>query len=346
MKIILATWITLFLIPVIVHSQVNVTNSVEVDYNYQQYKSVFDEEQGAFGEPAPDPGTPPPILFNTVPGWLQEPMPASAASFQVIGISDPGLDSVTARRQAIFRALYLGSLMNGCRVRNLVDYYSQEKSAHNSELTGKYADYFEFTSFSPHGVDESTVVHQHLNDNGECLVIIDFPAYSGGNPALAFQTNGMITEFQRNGKYESNSRIDFSLKAGRHDDADGFRYLFRSINGLVDMESYSGNEMLPQADARYKYTQTVTTEAPRDKQGIKTDRGLWNALLLAIIKDITVDIRTRSALVKSTADNYTGNSLALDREAVTGKLSFRLNRIILYDINLWAILEQINFTQP
>ena len=334
------------MIPVGVFSQVNVRNSVEIDENYENFRQTFDQEIGSIEENQPEETAPLQVKYSSTPAWLQDQLSFDNQSVQVIGISDPGLDSSLAMNQAIYRALFLGSLMNGSHVKNLVDYFSREKTEGGSELTGRYADYFEFSGSSPVGVSGARVIKHAYTESGECVVIVDFPLYSGSSPALTFQSNGMITEFEKNSRYECNSRIEFSDNQANNEPGESFRFIFRSINGLVEHESYSQDILLPSVIAKYKYSLSGSVSPPAGKEGTKTDRGLWDALLLSVIKEITVKIRTQSAQVQTTADNYTGNTQALDREIVTGKLTFRLDRVILQDIFLWTTLEQFNFSQP
>jgi len=346
MKVFLIIWITLVLLPFGLYSQGDILNSGEIDYNYNQYRKTFQEELNALEtsemEARPFNG----VGLSSVPAWLMMPLACSSSTITVIGISDPGIDSAIARSQAIFRALFLASLMSSSSLSNLVDKYSQDFENKASEFSGRYIDYFEFISQVSCEISEAKVLKEQFTDFGECIVQIEYQVNTGSKPALIFKTVGMINEFEKDGIYEGNSRIEFSGQSQANSMADYFKYISRSVNSLVDVESYHQDELLTVYTAKLKYRLPDSTDQSIKTEGARTDRGLWNALLTSVIRIVTIELRTQSGQVKSASDHYTGKSQTLDREAITGNLSFRLNQILIHDNNLWAILDQFNFSQP
>ncbi len=347
MKVFLVIWIALlFLFPCCLYSQGDDPSHKDIDESCRIYRTtIADELNAPDAFIAEENDTTFPRLSN-IPDWLIKPLPASGNILNVIGISDPGIDSAIARQQAIFRALYVASLMSGSSLRNLVDNYNQDVEDKTSEISGQYVDYFEFNSQAPIDINDLKVLQVHYTNFGECIVLAECPVTAEPTTAMSFKTIGMINEFEKDGRYECNSRIEFAGHPPSNPQSNDHRYISRAINGLVDVESYYKNSLLDPATTRLKYWQTDTSSQSKETEGVKTDRGLWNAFLTSVIKVITLEIRTQPGELKSASDNYSGKSESLNREAITGILTFHLDQILLYDNKLWAILDQIKFSQP
>ena len=346
MKVFLIIWITILFFPVCLISQGDIRTHPEIDENYRQYRIIFDHEIKAMETPMAEEEMAIPAGISAVPAWLIQPLASLPAHLQVIGISDPGLDSSLARTQALYRALLLASLMNGSSMNNLIDLYSQDYNIPSPQFSGQYFDYFEFTSVVNCEISDVSVLKEHFTGFGECIVLVDYRVISSTSPEYIFKTVGMINEFEKDGIYECNSRIESGGQSEKSYQKDDFKYICRSVNDLVEVESYYQDKLLPVFTSKLKYRVQDTVNFTPTSSGVKTDHGLWNALLISIIKSLTLEIRSQSAQVKSATDHYPGKTQALNREAVTGILSFHLDRIYLHDNSLWAIPEQINFSQP
>jgi hypothetical protein len=342
MKVFLFIWITLLIcFPHGVPAQDGTINHGEIDVNYSRYRQTFEKEIEGIETPGENVNTANSFIYSPVPDWFFQSLKTSPSNIQIFGISDPGIDSSIARTQAVFRALYLASLMTGTSVSNLVDNYSEDTENKSSHVSGQYVDYFELNSQVPFDISDVTIVKEQFTEFGECIVMIKIPASSASKPVLSFKTVGMITEFGKNGVYECNSRIEFSGQSTKGD----FRYICRSVNGLVDAESYYNNEALSLNTVKLKYKQPEPADM-QNIQGSRADRGLWNACLTAVLKALTLELRMLPAQLKSTSDNYTGKTEILNREATGGNLTFRLDQVFLNDNKIWAVLDQFNFTQP
>jgi hypothetical protein len=342
MKVFLFVWITLLMFfPRGLLAQEGTNGHDEIDYNFSLYRQTFEKEIEGIETPGENINTANSYIYSTVPDLLFEPIKTSSSNLQIFGISDPGIDSSIARTQAVFRALFLASLMSNTKVSNLVDNYSEDIENKTSQVSGQYVDYFELNSQLPFDISDAKIIREEFTTFGECAVLIEIPASSSPKPTLCFKTVGMITEFEKNGVYECNSRIEFSGTSAMAD----FRYICRSVNGLAEAESYYNKELLGLNTAKLKYKQP---ESPgtQNTQGCETDRGLWHACLTAVLKEVTLELRMLPAQLKSTSDNYIVKTEILNREATSGNLTFRLNRFFLNDNNLWAVLDQFNFTQP
>jgi hypothetical protein len=346
MKVFLFIWITLLLFPFGLHSQDDIGNSAEIDYNYSRYRETFKSELDALE--TSDTGEAPVISLGIsyIPGWMIMPLSVSSSAITVIGISDPGIDTLTARSQAIFRALYLASLMNGSTLNNLVDQFSQDFDVEKPEFSSQYVDYFEFSSQVSCLINEAKVLRENFTDFGECVVMVEFPVNPVPNPSLTFKTVGMITEFEKDGIYECHTRIEFDGQSLSNPGYGNFKYISRSVNDLVEVESYCRDKLLPVLTAKLKYREQDSLNHSPSAICVRTDRGLWNALLTAVIKAVTLEIRTQPTLFKSASDNYTGTSRTLNREAITGNLTFSMDQVLINDNKLWAILDHFKFFQP
>jgi hypothetical protein len=346
MKVFLLIWITLLLFPFGLYSQGDIGNSAAIDYNYDQYRETFKSELNALETSGIEENAVISAGISPVPDWLLLPISVSSSTINVIGISDPGIDSTTARSQAIFRALFLGSLMSGSALSNLVDLFSQDFDNKKSGYSGQYVDYFEFSSQVPCGISEAKVIKENYTDFGECIVMIEYQVIPDPIPALTFKTIGMITEFEKDGVYECHSRIEFNGQSLSNPGGGNFQYISRSINDLVEVESYYQDKLLQTLPLKLKYSLPDSIYISKPEACARTDRGLWNALLASVIKAVTLEIRTQPTLFESASDHYTGTSQSLNREAIKGNLTFSLDQVIINDNKLWAILDHFKFSQP
>jgi hypothetical protein len=346
MKVFLIIWITLLLSPYCLFPQGNDLSHQGIDQNYQKFRATCEQELNASDSLVKEED---PLIYpilSYIPEWLIKPLPEPNNTISVIGISDPGIDSTLARSQAIFRALFLASLMSGSTLNNVVDNYNKDVEDKTSEISGQYVDYFEFSSQAPLEIDDAKVLQEQYTSSGECIVLVEYPVMTTPKQALAFKTTGMINEFEKDGVYEGNSRIEITGHSQSNSQAVEHQYISRAVNGVADVESYYKGNLLTPPTAKLKYWQTDSSSQSVKIEGVKTDRGLWNAFLTAVIKTVTLEIRTQPGELKSASDNYSGKSESLNREAMTGILTFHLDQILLYDNKLWAILDQIKFSQP
>ncbi|MCU0369879.1 MAG: hypothetical protein MUC31_00550 [Bacteroidales bacterium] len=346
MKVFLVIWIPLLLFPFCLYSQGNERSYQEIDENYRQYRVIFDKEVNALDTHATAGQPVNPAALSTIPSRLLQPLDDLPGRIYATGISDPGIDSSLARSQAIYRALLLASMMNGTAVSNLVDHYVQDYQLSSPEFSGQYFDYFEFTSEATCEIAKAAVLQESYTDFGECIVRIEYRAEPGTGPSYVFRTVGVINEFEKDGVFECNTRIESGSKSLADSRAGDFLFICRMVNGLADVESYFQGKLLPVTAARLKYRSPGNEDETLPPEGVKTDRGLWNALLTSVIKALTIEIRSQTGQVKSATDNYSDKTQALSREAVTGTLTFRLDRIFIQDNHLWTFPEQINFSQP
>lgn len=331
----------LFILPGKLSAQNETMGHDEIDYNFEKYRQTFEEELKGLEAPGADVNVSSSFVFSSVPEWMFQPVSGSPEPF-LIGISDPGIDSTTARSQAVSRAIYLYSVMHKASVSNLVDYYLQDYQSQSSQIRGQYVDYFEFESQAPFNADGISIIKEEFTDFGECVVQIRLGTASPSGSGFSFKTVGMISEFEKNGIYECNSRIELTGESS----GETSKYISRSVNGLIEAESYFNGQSLPVISSKLKYKQPKTLADSNRLQGAKTDRGLWNAYLTALIKAVTIELRTIPAEFRSASDNYSDKTQTLSREASSGSMTFIINQIFLNNNKIWANIDQFNFTQP
>jgi hypothetical protein len=341
MKVILLIWITLLMaVPHGLTAQQG-DGQGQIDYNYNRYRQTFEKEIEGTKTPGEEVNAANSFIYSPVPDWLFQPLKTSYPVIQAFGISDPGLDSSIARSQAASRAIYIASLMSNTAVSNLVDNYAEDAQKKTSQVSGQYVDYFELTSSNQLDISDVRVVQEEFTSFGECIVMVEIPSSSTEKPVSHFKTVGMLKEFEKDGAFECNSRIELTARSPEMQS----RYVSRSVGGLIDVESYMDDNQLILNTNKLKYKQYSPSEK-QSIQGAPADRGLWNAYLTAVLKALTVELRLLPAQMKSTSDNYPGKTEILNREATGGNLTFRINQVFINNNKVWAILDQFNFTQP
>lgn len=83
----------------------------KIDYDYQVFKESFQKEIKAFQHKPKEQSKPQKVFYVQLPEWFIHAT-KNNNGFDVIGISDPGLDSTVAIHQAVMRACGLAFLYN------------------------------------------------------------------------------------------------------------------------------------------------------------------------------------------------------------------------------------------
>jgi hypothetical protein len=315
-----------------------------IDAHYQRYRVVFERETDSANMLTTDFASSLPQCRSELPCWITGPFALTHASGEVIGISDPWTDSTKARQQAITRAIYLGSLMAGTQINSLVDHYAQEYG--ESGLAGQYIDYFEYICQAVAGFREINVTREARLESGEYAVLITLPLKPQEENLLHFRTTGMVTEFENKGRYETNARMEFKAYAGGPGTAPVTAFISRTIDELTEIESVVDGKTVPVILSRYRYQVPGDCHSSGEPEGARTDRGLWNALFDSLLRELATAVRSQPSRVMSTSDLYTGKTQFLNREVMTGTMTFRIAGIHVYDNRLRAILDQFNVNQP
>ncbi len=341
MKVSLMIWALLLLPPAGALAQADTAN---IDVQYRRYKLIFEQETDSLDRQGKDSAEHLSVLRSGVPCWFSGPFAQREERLEVIGVSDPWTDTLSARKQAIIRAMYLGALMAGTRISSLVDHYGLEHG--ESGLAGQYIDYFEYGCHAIPDVMEITVLQETLLISGEYIVLVDFPLIRREKKSLLFLTTGMVTEFENKGRYETNARMEFSAYAGGPESPPVTRFITRTIDELTETESSVDGKPVTLALARYRYQLPSDCPLALTAEGARTDRGLWNALFDSVLRELAVAVRAQPSTVMSASDLYTGKSQMLSREVLTGEMTFRIAGLQLQDNRLRAVLDQFNLKQP
>ena len=149
-------YISLLLFPLFLFSQ-NIDPSQQnsgakpIEQQYDSFKKTFEKETNSAPENKvkreknKTVSNQPPCAL---PAWICDfQVPDNENTLFTLGISDPGLDSANALKQATIRAKCLLSLFYKSSIQNITDSYNNEYSGH--EILEK------FTSFSKIESDES-----------------------------------------------------------------------------------------------------------------------------------------------------------------------------------------------
>ncbi len=255
------------------------------------------KEENAFTQPVMVKVTVPPQIFT----------PPSAAFFPCPGISDPGKDTLEARKQAIERACMLRGLLSGANLRHVGDLFSVSRPGDKKSLN-HFEEYYEVRSgYSDCPVPESTFHFTHLT-NGECIAWI--PAGIPQTDTTHYPVRSLTATLYLNEKMVFRPSMAFRVMyeavrqgAGEYQITDGMEFTWYPNGKCL---YFNPTDTLPAQNNPRQYYY-MTPDNPADTEtagGIPVSEGLWPALMSCLLLQITELQSTEEAKFKSLSESF------------------------------------------
>lgn len=324
--------VLLFAISVQGIAQVVTPNNEEVEKAYEQFKETFNEE---FNE-KPDKETETAILSYRPLVKLEQWFfgVEQHSDLMVIGVSDPGLDSLDARNQAVLRALALGAFARKSHIQNVSDNYYIEQSGRKT--LGKFNSFTRYAATDKLGYE---IINEQYTGNAEMLVFIK--VIEGRDDAMVIDANLELFQSETSGQLMNRLLLDIeaTTQNGEHLHA---TWMLKENSKSIEIQSSWNGQQLDLLRAKYRYMPQVL--APENQVGdgafqFEMKYGLWYAYINAMAVNME-QMEVFNSKVKFLDEKYDEQFQDLTRVVFTQTASFRLAGMQIHDNLLSVILDK------
>lgn len=317
----------------------------KIDDDHELYEFVFNYELNKYGERNSrhlyD------ILPEKLPSWFRE-FPVLPAS-HIIGISDPGMDSVTGYEQALLRGKSLFLLLRNSSFQNITDDYTNYTG--EKEVDGyatKFHDYTKISSIDTSIIYNFSVVGQHITKYGETVLLIK------ANPDMKSPGKIKSTAEYMQIFVETGSGIDkiefiniSTVETSNDDDsvANQLSYQYKFVNQSFEILS-AFNELnidLPLRSYNYYPSDNLEFDTTQLSYHAHLKKGLWNSYISRFIIEMTSVGKNSPTLIKNTDDFYTKKNEGLIRTILSDTLTFNINYVRIKNNHLLVDLTGQNY---
>lgn len=317
-----------------VNAQVVDPEKIQVEKAYEKFREEFHLE---FGDDGVDTDGKPVMNYRPavlLENWLFEARGVESGRTLSLGISDPGLDSADAMRQATLRALSLAAFMDRSEIQNISDNYYIENAG--TKTLGKFNS---FTSFASADTLGFSVLESQYTTNGEIIVLIDVSE----NYENAFVINAHLELFQSETSGRLLTRlmltIDAENSSGENLQAS---WLLKENSRSYEIVSEWNGKRINALQARLKYltpSQVAENEFAISDYRFDLKYGLWYAYLNALAANME-QMEVFASQVKFLDEKYDERFQDLTRVVFAETMSFHIRGIRIFDNQLTIDLEK------
>lgn len=341
-------FIMLFCSALILSGQTNPDRG-RVERAYDSFKETFQKEFEHTPQTKEDPRTSdmamvyyPPV---NLPGWFFDHGSRTLQDRRMIGISDPGVDSLAAYEQAVRRAMALLALSADFRIETIMDNYYNERSG--TKTLGKFNVFTSINADMPVNEDDFELLESYYAPTGEMIVLV-------GLKDLKYppDTCNTVKCFVENFESEQTlSRRPVYLKRTALDFAASRCSGMKSTASWVRNESMDRYEIISGMDTlafemvygAFKYIEPDfgQTKLPEENfpQFFSLDKGLWNGYFTALLNRIEQIDQQYNSQIKNLDENYDEQFQGLTRVIFTAEGSFSIKRTIISDNRILLELD-------
>lgn len=254
--------------------------------------------------------------IQEIPAWFLNPPLSSDNQIIALGISDPGMDSITGWNQALIRAQIMANIFRKNTTQLLCDFFLNEKDNTQQVV---YEHFSRIVTFMSDSANEFEVLESYRNAYDETIILISFTPSMHVDPA---RLKTVFMELYRNevensiyGKYES--VYELLVNDSNKNNSEFLKYQFTEYGPRTSAEGFFNNEeyVVPIYSLSYKLTDNQTT--------IQYAHGLWQGYLKSTINSILAIAKQKPENIKVMGDKYKADSYEkLTRGLSVNKLSF------------------------
>lgn len=322
---------------------------IKVDHDYEKFANRLENEIEAFkqrhgGEQAQAKVISPDIL----PPWLLEPLVTENSGLHFIGISDPGMDSISAYQQALLRANIMAALTHKSSIGFIADNFNKENTGRFESISGLFVRFFQIINKVPFDATPD-VVQKDTTGFGETILLINGPEQKEISDSLTVVIEGMLQE------KASGERMDisykFSISSGIDTDNGLMSNMMFEVTGInrnaVLKSVFEGKPTsFPKSKCFYKTDKSISTAELNSNSGtivpVTTEFGLWNAYSQSVIRKVLHDVfRHSSVKTSKLSDDYNHKQQNLNRELAREYFEARIQQVYFEDNLLAVDLETI-----
>jgi hypothetical protein len=259
-------------------------------------------------------------------------------SNELIGISDPGLDSLTGYNQAIFRAVLINSLSYSNRINQVEDNFLHTNDGKNrSKTKGVFSEMYSVETIVSLPKKSNVIINWSTKlSSGEYIVAIDPTPLQNDSLKSSFPVKfllfhkvneaGSLYQLFRL-KYKI-SKIIFPEELISFSDSLDFFWINQDKKRFNRV--FCENSSLSMSHKFfYRGMNGYFRSTTSDEQGmsISTIYGLWPALINGITWQLPVNMQSDSLVIREVGDFYNSLALRLNRTIQSSKVTFNLTGV-------------------
>ncbi|MFO8234465.1 MAG: hypothetical protein R6U04_03530 [Bacteroidales bacterium] len=287
------------------------------------------------------------LIPEKLPDWFFKPYLYASSEDYMIGISDPGMDSVEALQSAVMRAKSLYCLSEETIVETVSDNFVINREEGQPVLASQLMDFTRMTASKIYN-DENFVINKKIfTKYGECIVLLSYEGKQISRQTDTLSVSAELMDLVRENTYSIKNTILSKMNSYLHrsspdakDGKLGMSYMFRGKRSGVDLVSVFNNDTLYLPIRPYRYlpiTDQLTGEEEKmtsDDFTFPVNKGLWNAYVNLVLKKLNFHNNYLKSKVKRSFDNYSSSNQEVVRTVSRNSFSFRIQKIKLYNQRL------------
>lgn len=234
----------------------------------------------------------------------------------VYGISDPGMDTLTARSMAVARAIFVQALRNNASMKMITDCYDNKQSA--SSYEGKREKCISLANLNISPVTYSyDVVNEFTTDRGETFVCLKITDKAKEQITVSANCDIMaITDYET--KESNEYKILMSVYLENENKCDTMDY---SIRGSIDnpkiMSVYKGDEEEYYRNAFWYYDEG---SIDFNEKTYALNNGLWCAIIQSLCDNLA-SVAFDTTKIININNTYNSSKENSYREFINSKVS-------------------------
>lgn len=317
------------------------TERKKTDKAYESFKQTFDQEFED-GKPAKDVDqtSEQPVTYYppvNLPEWFFD----YGVGLKMTGISDPGMDSLTAFMQAKMRAMALLSAANSYQIETVMDNYYIEKNG--AKTLGKFNAFTTISTALPANDDSFETVASFYAPTGEMIVLVEMKDISTSSDTCD-RISCTIGNFEseqtlsRRPVYLRRVAMEWEINPCRGTLSTANWVLSESM-GRYDILSEMDSMVIEPVRGTFNYLtpETSSRQLPEAEfqELFKLDKGLWIGYISAMINQLE-KMEVFNSQIKNLDETYLEHFQGLTRVIFSGQGSFRIkqakiieNRLVL-----------------
>jgi hypothetical protein len=338
MKVFCTSWtiLALLLIPVMGQAQ-SQSAYRNLDEDYRQYLKIMEEETSIVHSDLLD-------LYYRIPEqlpvWFFNPGQYTRNNNYFIGISEPGMDSLSALKLAGLRARALAALSQKAQINHVTDHYQRIREDDDYFDHGsRFMDYSEIGARQTHAKGSWIVEKTYYTRYGEGIALVSLEN-SGGEDTLSVRGEFMQLTREDEVFMEQALLCRLNIRETPRDSSSTMkndsRYLHQALGEDFRIRSVFNTDTLVFPYHPYRYVPAGNPDSRDEETAItfSLNNGLWNGFIHVLFSNLTLQNRRIDSRVKSSYDQYSLKHQGIIRSVSGHKLHFRLTGLSLKDNQL------------
>lgn len=329
---------------------INELDKQSINNNYREFRRFFEEEIEKTRQRIDD--TPYPSILaipETLPYWLTDISRTNSDSIFLLGISDPGMDSIAGMRMARQRAILIYLLSNELHLINMRDLFSTDDGAQFGQTFIEYSEIA--VDYQPKALVPE-IINTHITKFGETIVKIGLPVSKNDHEHPGEQSYqlsaSLFTQFKRHGnKMHTDEKLHLAMFIYDEDKPVHLDHHYIKINQVTNARTYENDILISDLSAlRLQYKDLPSNDSflneCNDKQydtGISMHNGLWHALISGYLHVLADGCQEGSMHFSTVSDYYNQLNLSLSREFANCRLQAGIPAFQVVDNKLFLIFK-------